>query len=115
MYEEEPKMTRVNAYASVLFVLLAGTTSAGEAVFVESGQPKLVKEAGWAEGLNGEPVDVYTSGSEGYDTFRIPAIIVTTRGTLLAFCEGRKHGGGDAGESCFRTPPAPRADGSRCG
>jgi len=33
--------------------------------------------------------DVYISGTEGYHTFRIPAIVVTQRGTLLAFCEGR--------------------------
>jgi sialidase-1 len=54
--------------------------------------------AGWAEGLKCDPVDVYASGSEGYNTFRIPSLIVTARGTLLAFCEGRKLGGGDAGD-----------------
>lgn len=37
-------------------------------------------------------------GSHGYHTFRIPALIVTTQDTLLAFCEGRKSGSGDAGE-----------------
>jgi len=42
--------------------------------------------------------DLYTSGQEGYHTFRIPALAVTTHGTLLAFAEGRKHGRGDAGE-----------------
>lgn len=42
--------------------------------------------------------DLYTSGQEGYHTFRIPALAVTTHGTLLAFAEGRKAGRGDAGE-----------------
>ena len=42
--------------------------------------------------------DVYTSGTEGYHTFRIPAMVTSTEGTLLAFCEGRMGGGGDSGD-----------------
>ena len=45
-----------------------------------------------------EQIDLFTSGQEGYHTFRIPALIVTTQGTLLAFAEGRKAGRSDAGE-----------------
>ena len=45
-----------------------------------------------------EQIDIFISGQEGYHTFRIPALAVTTRGTLLAFAEARKHGRGDAGE-----------------
>ena len=41
--------------------------------------------------------DVFVRGVDGYHTYRIPAIVVTRKGTLLAFCEGRKTGGGDAG------------------
>jgi len=40
---------------------------------------------------------LFVSGQQGYHTYRIPALIVTTKGTLLAFCEGRKQGRGDAG------------------
>jgi sialidase-1 len=40
---------------------------------------------------------VWESGRNGYHTYRIPAIAVTTQGTVLAFCEGRKAGGGDSG------------------
>lgn len=41
--------------------------------------------------------DVYVSGADGYHTYRIPAIVKSRAGTLLAFAEGRKTGRGDAG------------------
>lgn len=41
--------------------------------------------------------DVFVSGTGGYHTYRIPSIIVTKRGTLLAFCEGRKSSRSDSG------------------
>jgi sialidase-1 len=49
--------------------------------------------------LSAEPeqAPVFTSGKGGYHTYRIPALIVTSRGTLLAFCEGRKHSASDTG------------------
>jgi len=43
-------------------------------------------------------VDVFISGQEGYHTFRIPGLLRTQDGTLLAFCEGRKTGDGDHGD-----------------
>ena len=41
---------------------------------------------------------VFASGREGYHTFRIPAIVVSGKGTLLAFCEGRRKSGSDSGD-----------------
>ncbi|MFJ9730800.1 exo-alpha-sialidase [Streptomyces sp. NPDC101171] len=40
----------------------------------------------------------YTAGEGGYDTYRVPAAVVTGRGTLLAFAEGRHDGAGDSGD-----------------
>lgn len=45
-----------------------------------------------------ELIDVYTSGKGGYHTYRIPAIVLTTKNTLLAFCEGRKTSRRDHGD-----------------
>lgn len=42
--------------------------------------------------------DVYVSGEGGYHTYRIPSVIQTQKGTLLAFCEGRKRSRSDAGD-----------------
>ncbi|MDA2927701.1 glycoside hydrolase [Acidobacteria bacterium AH-259-G07] len=56
------------------------------------------KQARTAESAPLEQIDVFISGSEGYHTFRIPALIVTPKGTLLAFCEGRKNNRRDHGD-----------------
>ena len=41
---------------------------------------------------------VFTSGTGGYHTYRIPAIVRANDGTLLAFAEGRKTSSSDAGD-----------------
>ncbi|MCC7374225.1 MAG: exo-alpha-sialidase [Verrucomicrobiales bacterium] len=41
---------------------------------------------------------VFVSGTGGYHTYRIPALSTTSQGTLLAFAEGRRNGGADAGD-----------------
>ncbi|MFC1620443.1 exo-alpha-sialidase, partial [Candidatus Neomarinimicrobiota bacterium] len=41
---------------------------------------------------------IWLSGEDGYDTYRIPAITVTTAGTLLTFCEGRRSNSDDSGD-----------------
>jgi sialidase-1 len=41
---------------------------------------------------------LFISGQDGYNTYRIPALEVTNKGTILAFCEGRKKDTIDYGE-----------------
>lgn len=40
----------------------------------------------------------FAGGKDGYHTYRIPALAVTKRGTVLAICEGRKNSWGDSGD-----------------
>jgi sialidase-1 len=50
----------------------------------------------WAGSLT--QVDVWKAGEGGYHTYRIPALIASSKGTLLAFCEGRRNSGSDTGD-----------------
>ena len=43
-------------------------------------------------------VNVFTSGNDGYHSYRIPSIILTQSETLLAFCEGRRNNRRDHGD-----------------
>jgi sialidase-1 len=41
---------------------------------------------------------LFVSGTNGYASYRIPAIVASKSGSLLAFAEGRKNGSGDNGD-----------------
>lgn len=47
-------------------------------------------------GLNQRPL--WTAGQDGYHSYRIPSLLTTQAGTLLAFCEGRKNNRRDHGD-----------------
>ncbi|MCZ6680460.1 MAG: sialidase family protein [Candidatus Poribacteria bacterium] len=41
---------------------------------------------------------LFTGGEGGYTCYRIPALVVSTRGTILAFCEARRNSRSDFGD-----------------
>lgn len=41
---------------------------------------------------------LFKAGDNGYNCYRIPAVVHTTRGTILAFAEARRNNCGDAGD-----------------
>lgn len=43
-------------------------------------------------------IDLWRGGRDGFHTYRIPALAVANDNTILAFCEGRRHHRGDAGD-----------------
>ena len=45
-----------------------------------------------------EQIDLFVSGQGGYHTYRIPSLLATQRGSLLAFCEARRNSRSDSGD-----------------
>jgi sialidase-1 len=54
--------------------------------------------AAWGANPPLTQVEVFRAGENGYHTYRIPALITTAKGTLLAFCEGRRASPSDTGD-----------------
>ncbi len=76
-------MTRVNkvtalAMTMAVFLLSADTTHSAEPLF--------------------EKADIFISGSDKFHTYRQPAITVTNKGTILAFCEAHRYDADDMGD-----------------
>jgi len=44
-----------------------------------------------------EKADLWEAGKDGYKLYRIPGVVVTARGAVLAYCEARKSDRGDWG------------------
>lgn len=87
---------RLLTIATLLFVLAnplalrSGLVTAAPAT-MSAGEDPLASRSGLV-------TDVFVSGQEGYHTYRIPSLITTAKGTLLAFCEGRKNSSSDTGD-----------------
>jgi sialidase-1 len=62
-------------------------------------QGALLLVAGWiyAAPPSIEKSDLFEAGKDGYSLYRIPGIVVTPKGSLLAYCEARKTERGDWG------------------
>ena len=76
---------------SFLFALLLTVASlAGVEVPVWSEEPGAKDKT--------QETTVFSAGADGYHSYRIPAVVVTKQGSLLAFCEGRKANRNDEGD-----------------
>jgi sialidase-1 len=58
----------------------------------------LVKEASVSAEGGLRQTDLFISGQDGYKAYRIPALVVSNRGTILAICEARKNSFSDKGD-----------------
>ncbi|UCD50887.1 MAG: exo-alpha-sialidase [Phycisphaerales bacterium] len=74
-----------------------GHWTEGQAPYIVTVRLKLSELDRRAAALKPELTDLFVSGTNGYHTYRIPALLTTEKGTLLAFCEGRRGGRGDSG------------------
>jgi sialidase-1 len=45
-----------------------------------------------------EKIDLFAEGQAGFVSYRIPGVVVTAQGTVLAYCEARKFTSADRGE-----------------
>jgi len=45
-----------------------------------------------------EKLDLFEADKGGYKLYRIPGIVITKRGSLLAYCEARRTGNAETGE-----------------
>src|SRR4051794_3808450 len=46
-----------------------------------------------------EKMDLFKGGTDGHVLYRIPGIVVTDNGTVLAYCEARRNSGSDWADS----------------
>ena len=76
--------------------MLLGIMLTAEAAAASTAAGKPVRDS--AAPAVGEAVTVYTEGEAGYAGFRIPVIIRTGDGTLIAFAEARRHDKRDNGD-----------------
>ena len=51
-----------------------------------------------AAGAVEDPTILFRQGDGGFHTYRIPGVVVTARGSVLAWCEARKFTAADRGE-----------------
>src|SRR4051812_35265102 len=66
------RSSRVLIPLAIALVTFVGVACAGEAML--------------------ERIDVFEKGNEGYAIYRIPGLVVTKKGTVLAYCEARRSG-----------------------
>ena len=84
---------RVRLNVAFLLMLLATLALSGGCGAGPKVQPQKPEIAG------PEQTDLFVGGEGGYASYRIPALITTQKGTVLAFVEGRKDSAADHGHN----------------
>ncbi|CAN7229845.1 exo-alpha-sialidase [Paenibacillus sp. LjRoot153] len=82
---------------SILFVFIIVLVLVQIPASLAGGVGSQVANASTETGPYFHNMDLYVAGTEGYNTFRIPSLLTTKAGTLLAFVEGRKNSAADNG------------------
>lgn len=72
-----------SAFFTAALALAAVWSAAGAAPAPPAAEPRI------------EKVDLWEAGQGGYALYRIPGVIVTKKGTVLAYCEARRSGKSD--------------------
>lgn len=55
--------------------------------------PTLLASSAAQAAPQAEKTDLFEAGRDGYALYRIPGLVVTAKGTVLAYCEARRKGG----------------------
>src|SRR5437899_3806866 len=67
-------------------------------MFSRVGALTFLASAGLLAGGAPFQTDIFRAGEGGYHSYRIPALIASGKGTLFAFCEGRRNSASDTGD-----------------
>ena len=81
-----PATNLILVLASAWFIILGYSSHLASPEVGKTEEPLLIQ------------TDVFVEGEAGYHTYRIPAIVVSKKGTILAFCEARKSSSADHGD-----------------
>lgn len=77
---------------------LAGRTARLFVAGVSKWEIEFQKPAAVSTGIEPRQTDLFVSGQDGYKAYRIPALVVSNKGTILAICEARKNSFSDQGD-----------------
>ena len=92
------KQTLRSLVGGVVFLGMALAAEAAAASTAAGESGRSVRNSASAAPVVGEAVTVFTEGEAGYAGFRIPVVICTDDGALIAFAEARRHDKRDSGD-----------------